>query len=81
MNREQAIKALETIGAALKQAGCFLVADPDGIHVQIVDVETDTPIYFSAAITGGALATIRTATGNSIEAYKLQRAPHRRRKQ
>ena len=77
-NRESVLTALETIGAALKQASCYLVADPDGIHVQIVDAATDTPIYFSAAITGGTLRDIRLFTGSSIEAHKMSRAPYRR---
>jgi hypothetical protein len=77
-SREAVLTALETIGAALKQAGCFLVADPDGIHVQIVDAATDTPIYFSAAITGGTLRDNRRFTGSSIEAHKMSRAPYRR---
>lgn len=80
-SREAVLTALETIGAALKQAGCFLVADPDGIHVQIVDAATDTPIYFSPAITGGALANVRASNGNSIEAHRLRNAPTRRRAQ
>lgn len=80
-SRETVLTALETIGAALHQAGCFLVADPDGIHVQIVHAETDTAIYFSAAITGGNLRDIRRFTGNSIEAHRLSRAPTRRRAQ
>lgn len=77
--RAETLAALETIGAALQKAGCYLATDPDGIHVQIVDAATDTPIYFGAGISGGALATIRASTGSSIEAHRMKQAPYRRR--